>query len=44
MSGLAGTVLLFDGFSRSKWTLTQAACLLQEIGADEVVPVVVVGV
>lgn len=41
--GVGGTVLLVDEFSRSKWTLTQAACLLQEIGADEVVPVVVVG-
>ena len=43
-SGPAGTVLLVDDFARSKWTLTQAACLLQEIGADEVVPAVVVGV
>ena len=42
-AGPAGTVLLVDDFARSKWTLTQAACLLQEIGADEVVPVVVVG-
>ena len=42
-SGPAGMVLLVDDFARSKWTVTQAACLLQEIGADEVVPVVAVG-
>ena len=40
---MAGTVLLVDEFTRSKWTVTQAACLLLEIGAEEVVPVVAVG-
>ncbi len=42
-SGLRGSVLLVDEFARSKWTLTQAAELLREVGVDEVVPLVVVG-
>ena len=40
--GLAGAVLLVDDFSRSKWTLTQAAQMLQDIGVEQVVPVVAV--
>ncbi len=42
--GIGGTVLLVDEYSRSKWTLTQAAVELVGIGVDEVVPLVVVGV
>jgi len=41
-SGLGGSVLLVDEYVRSKWTLTQAAVLLQQAGADEVVPLAVV--
>ena len=40
--GLGGTVLLVDDFSRSKWTLTQAAQMLQDIGVEQVVPLVAV--
>ncbi len=29
---ISGSVLLVDEFARSKWTLTQAAVLLREVG------------
>ena len=41
---LDGAVLLVDEYTRSKWTLTQAAHLLADLGVEEVVPLVVVGV
>ncbi len=37
------TVLLVDDYSSSKWTLTQAAVMLQELSVETVVPMVVVG-
>jgi len=43
-SGLSGSVLLVDEYTRSKWTLTQAAVELIGMGVDEVVPLVVIGV
>lgn len=40
---LPATVMLVDDIASSKWTLTQAAVLLQELGVEMVVPLVVVG-
>lgn len=40
---LPATVMLVDDYSRSKWTVTQAAVMLQELGVETVVPLVVVG-
>lgn len=37
------TVLLVDDYARSRWTLTQCAVMLQELGVESVVPLVVVG-
>jgi predicted amidophosphoribosyltransferase len=37
------SVMLVDDVASSKWTLTQAAVMLQELGVETVVPLVVVG-
>ncbi|MCU0298708.1 MAG: DEAD/DEAH box helicase [Candidatus Nanopelagicales bacterium] len=39
--GMGGSVLLVDDISRSKWTLTQAAHMLHDLGVEQVVPLVV---
>lgn len=38
LAGLDGPVLLVDDLADSRWTLTVAAKLLREAGADEVLP------
>jgi adenine/guanine phosphoribosyltransferase-like PRPP-binding protein len=40
--GMGGSVLLVDDISRSKWTLTQAAHMLHDLGVEQVVPLVAV--
>ena len=37
------SVMLVDDVANSKWTLTQAAVMLQELGVETVVPLVIVG-
>lgn len=41
---VTGQVLLVDDYTRSRWTLTQAAHLLEQVGAEVSVPLTIAGV